>query len=259
MKPYYRTFLVLILLSCLISQSVGQDLISCSSFENCEEVTAVVRELQTRMNTLEADNAALRADNDALKLLLADVSRGIDPNTGQDTLTFSDMNIQIVNGSGSTAGTPNGTGNLIIGYNEFRNEGENVRTGSHMLAIGVMNNYSSYGGMVVGNQNTVSGELASVSGGTQNVASGTWSSISGGSANAASEIYASISGGANNTASGSWAYISGGSGHTASGLFSTVSGGTNNIASGTYATVSGGNTGKAETQYCNVGDNGVDC
>ena len=51
--------------------------------------------------------------------LLLGVSRGIDPNTGYDTLKFTGMNVQIVNGSHVTW-SANGTGNLIIGYNESR-------------------------------------------------------------------------------------------------------------------------------------------
>src|ERR1700758_1264362 len=40
---------------------------------------------------------------------------GID---GQPTITFSGVNVQVVSGSGSTSGTVNGQGNLIIGYAE---------------------------------------------------------------------------------------------------------------------------------------------
>src|SRR5512139_2533371 len=50
-----------------------------------------------------------------LEALLANVTRGTVQ--GQDTIRFSDVNVQIVNGSGVTDGPVNGRGNLIVGYN----------------------------------------------------------------------------------------------------------------------------------------------
>ena len=87
--------------------SYAGDIISCDSFENCpdgsEPLTNKLIQLENKI--------------DALEELLAGVSRGVDPNTSQDTLTFTNMNVQIVNGSGGTDGETTGTGNLIIGYN----------------------------------------------------------------------------------------------------------------------------------------------
>lgn len=37
---------------------------------------------------------------------------------GKPTVVFSGVNVQVVSGSGSTSGTLNGTGNVIIGYDE---------------------------------------------------------------------------------------------------------------------------------------------
>jgi hypothetical protein len=50
---------------------------------------------EQRVTILEAKVAELQA-------LLLDVSRGTDPNTGQDTLQFRAMNVQIVNGEDVT-------------------------------------------------------------------------------------------------------------------------------------------------------------
>jgi len=168
-----------------------------------------------------------------------DMSRSPDPNTGQTTVRFSNVNVQIVDGSGGTAGTVNGRGNLIVGYNEVRGSGDD-RTGSHNLIVGARNNYSSFGGQVVGDLNTISNFYASVSGGENNTASGESASISGGLNNIASSSYASVSGGLGNTASGFIASVSGGQNNTASGGAASISGGQNNTASGDAASVSGG-------------------
>jgi hypothetical protein len=65
--------------------------------------------------------------------------------------------------------TMNGMGNLIMGYNEPRKGGENRRTGSHKGRWGSSTHeFSSFGGLVVGLQNEVSGAFAAVSGGVLN-------------------------------------------------------------------------------------------
>jgi hypothetical protein len=131
-------------------------------------------------------------------------------------------NLNIRSGSGVTNGAINGLGNLVVGYNE--DNGDN-RTGSHNIVIGPFHSYSSYGGLLAGYNNTVSGANASISGGYYNTASG---------------AYASVSAGVGNTASGFYSSVSGGAESTANGTFSSVSGGRSNTASGTYASVVGG-------------------
>ena len=159
-------------------------------------------------------------------------------------VTLSGYNLHIVSGSGSTndGGTLSGLGNLIIGYNALRANfnSPDVRTGSHNLILGDRNNYSSFGGLVAGAFNTISGRYASVSGGIGNTASGEFSSVSGGQSNSATGGESAIGGGYNNLASGSDTFVSGGSRNTASGYSDSVSGGYSNTASGLFASVSGG-------------------
>ena len=50
-------------------------------------------------------------------------------------------NVQIVDGTGDTGGTPNGLGNLIVGYNASSGD---TRTGSHNLVVGDLHTYTSY-------------------------------------------------------------------------------------------------------------------
>nr|QGF22330.1 hypothetical protein [uncultured bacterium] len=134
--------------------------------------------------------AGLQSQIDALNALLAGVSR-----TYND-ITFSGVNVHIVDGSGSTDGAVNGLGNLIVGYNEVRGADDD-RSSSHNIVVGRDHNYSSYGGVVVGYRNTISGPYASVSGGRENTANGE---------------YASVSVGRNNTVIGDYAYVGGGGG-----------------------------------------------
>ncbi len=158
--------------------------------------------------------------------------------SGSD-LSLTGVNVHLVDGSGST-NSATGLGNLIIGYNAASPNFNEARTGSHNLILGDANNYLSYGGLVAGYNNSVSGPYASVTGGTRNLASGFQSSIHGGSSNVASGNSASVLGGDRNTASAFYSVVSGGNRNTARGEGSAVSGGDLNTASGSYASVSGG-------------------
>ena len=169
-------------------------------------------------------------DITSLQGLLKGVSRAPDAN-GYDTLTFSGMNVQVVNGTG-TESTTNGLGNLIVGYADNRRGFG--RTGSHNLITGDDGGWTSYGGLVAGLANQITGPLASVSGGIRNTASGDLAAVSGGDGNTASGASASISGGESNTASGHEAAVSGGAGNTAAGQDDVILGGLGNTIASTY-------------------------
>ena len=158
-----------------------------------------------------------------------------------DDIYITGANLHIVNGTGNTA-TTNGVGNLIVGYNEERNfpGAVNDRTGSHMLVVGKENNYSSYGGILVGLQNTTSGIFSFVTGGNFNQANGVLSSVTGGLLNTASANFSSVSGGISNEASGFYSSVSGGRENEATADASSVSGGRENSASGESSSISGG-------------------
>jgi|RhiMetdeSRZDD1v2_1073273.scaffolds.fasta_scaffold281263_1 hypothetical protein len=85
--------------------------------------------------------------------------------------TDSGQATNIINGLEATD-TTNGLGNLIVGYNELRPLSDNVRTGSHNVVVGRQNNFSSFGGLVAGAFNEISGEFAAISGGRFNSAIG---------------------------------------------------------------------------------------
>lgn len=169
---------------------------------------------------------------------------GID---SQPTIRISGVNVQIVNGEGKT-NTTNGRGNLVIGYNET----PGTQTGSHNLILGGEQTFTSYGGILAGFKNTISGPYASVSGGYVNTASGEWASVTGGYGNTASGERSSVTGGSESIASKGNASVSGGAKNTASGSSASVTGGINNTANSIGASVSGGSENKAEDFYASI-------
>ena len=116
----------------------------------------------------------------ALETLLAGVSRS------EADIIIEGANLHIRSGSGATAGPVNGLGNLIVGYNELRGDGDN-RSGSHNIIVGSQQNYSAYGGLVAGFRNAVAGAFASVTGGQDNTAAGARSTVGGGASASVNE------------------------------------------------------------------------
>jgi len=99
--------------------------------------TGDIATLQTDLGDNTTDIASNTADIGTLNTTFTGVSRGGTP----DTLTFSGMNVQLIDGTGDTYGAVNGLGNLIVGYNE--NSYGATRTGSHNLVIGFEHEYTS--------------------------------------------------------------------------------------------------------------------
>jgi hypothetical protein len=125
---------------------------------------------------------------------------------GKPTVQFSGVNVQLVNGEGKTE-LVNGEGNLVIGYDE--NVGR-AQTGSHNLILGEEQAFTSFGGLVAGFGNTISGREATVSGGALNTASGFYTAVTGGMRNTAKVEAASVQGGDLNLAESRFASIFGG-------------------------------------------------
>jgi len=175
--------------------------------------------LNDTINTLNNTITMLLARIVALEQKLAKVTVSNDTNN----MFFTGINLNIISGSNSTNGTLNGLGNIIVGYNE--NDLDFVRSGSHNIIVGNNHDYSSYGGIVGGIGNIISG-IYSFAVGQYNTASGFASSVLG-NENLANNAYASVLGGANNIASGQWSSILGGNSNTVSNNYSSIAGGTN--------------------------------
>jgi uncharacterized coiled-coil protein SlyX len=214
-----------------------------------------VATLETKVAALESQNAAQERRLDGLAsmdnyrgtqiadlayadLVLGNRATQLETKLAPVTLSgknflIEGVNVHIRDGSGSTGsgawngGSLSGLGNLIIGYNESRSlEGKpDNRTGSHNLVLGILNDYSSYGGIVAGHTSSISKPYATVTGGYGNSASEIYASVSGGFKNNAAGLASSISGGDSNVATGNRASVSGGTYRRADDWFDWAAGG----------------------------------
>jgi hypothetical protein len=188
---------------------------------------------------------------------IADLAEYLSVDTATDSVIFSGANVYIQDGSGDTAGATNSLGNLIIGYSE-QGSASYGRNGSHNLVVGAEHEWTSYGGVVAGYRNTITGVSASILGGDYNIASGTYAAIAGGEGNNSTGRATAVAGGAYNEASGSAASVAGGNSNRATAEVGTVGGGWGNTASFTSSHVSGGrNNEAAHNASVVVGGNGV--
>jgi hypothetical protein len=181
------------------------------------------------------------------------------------TIQFSGANIEIVNGTNTE--NPNGTGNLVIGYDEHGNEYQ--QTGSHNIILGSRETYTRTGSIVAGYANTNEGANNFIFGSSDKIgeesegdvllggdgnqikedtAEGTaFSVIVGGQANSVSNDDSLVAGGINNTIEGREApqsVILGGERNRSHALQSAILGGAANETKGeSYAaanTITGG-------------------
>src|SRR5690606_651603 len=166
------------------------------SHAEIHELLKVVESLQDTVATLSAQLAAVQ---DSPVMALAPFL-SVDATGDVPRVRLTGVNVQVVNGAGRT-GSANGAGNLIIGYDEPRISGDSVcsvgtdtagnpvrdaascaaqggtwdlnhKSGSHYLIVGARHNYSGWGGIVAGLQNTSNNGYASVTGGWRNAATG---------------------------------------------------------------------------------------
>lgn len=154
------------------------------------------------------------------------------------TLLISGVNLQVVNGAGSTSAV-NGLGNLIVGYNE--SDSLTIeRGGSHNLVMGRWNQYGSFSGIAHGLRNSVLDDESAVIAGSNNVVSGVRSAVFGGDQNTASGNKVVAIGGVQNEAKGSVSIAMGGESNEVDGSASIALGGRNNAALGGHDVLVGG-------------------
>jgi len=110
-------------------------------------------------------------------------------------VVFKGCNVHVMSKTSETDAS--GTGNLIVGWDDLRPAPlpSPWRTGSNNLVAGNEQNFTSLGGFVAGDWNSVSGWYSSVGGGAQNAAEGAYTSVSGGFQGRAISWGAAIGGG----------------------------------------------------------------
>ena len=151
-----------------------------------------VSSLEGRVSALETENANLRADVDAtlaeLDALAAVVAEFGDTPSGcvpadllaldaalsidaAGDLVLDGVNLYVRSGAGATDATPNGKGNLLLGYAE--GTGSEARTGSHTLVAGTGLDWRARWGLVLGTDHILTGDGGALLGGDGNSVSGT--------------------------------------------------------------------------------------
>lgn len=169
---------------------------------------------------------------------------------GKPTVQFAAVNVQILDGAGSTA-SHNGEGNLILGYDES----PGTQSGSHDVVLGQNQTFTGYGDLVAGIQSNVTGNYAAAFGyvnkvtgsyslvsGDQNSVTGTASTAVGGFKNVVTSSYSSLLGGCSNAIGTTAPAVSSLCSNTTNydHDFATISGGAANLASGISSSITGG-------------------
>ena len=85
------------------------------------------------------------------------------------TIRVTGVNVQLVNGTGSTS-TTNSVGNLIVGYNEPNRTFGSIRAGSHNIIVGAGNVWdaATHSGIATGDNHRLFGKYAVAIGGNRN-------------------------------------------------------------------------------------------
>jgi hypothetical protein len=152
---------------------------------------------------------------------------------------------------GASGGTITGDVNIVGKANIGSG---NVNSGSYAFVAGENNTTSGDHATVDGGyNNSASGAYATVGGGSSNYATGTKATVGGGSGNFANSYAATVGGGYNNGAIDTGATVGGGFSNRADSNYATVGGGYDNRANGYSATVGGGMSNLADTLFATVG------
>jgi hypothetical protein len=229
--------------------NAGDKAVAAEVNENFAALASTIEALQARVDVLETQATSFAAIAQVITVSPDAVNGVAGPN-----VVIEGANLHVRSGSGVTddAGTPTGLGNVIIGYNEVASgQQAGDRDGAHNLVMGRGNLFTGAAGIVAGEDNQISGELASVLGGRSNQSTGQHAVVGGGSFNRATGDESVVSGGVSNLAVGFRSAASGGAQNTANGVAASISGGSGGVASGFAASVTGGQGGAA------AGDNAI--
>ena len=174
---------------CVNTADLANNAVGTGKLKGGAVATGKIKNNAVTRNKLSADIRNLLDQLEALTDII---------NISGTTVEFEGVNLQVTNGTGQTD-IVNGTGNLIVGYDEsvglngfgsqqicsdgaFDNQNDCLsnggtfsnaqKTGSHNLVVGMGHSYTQFGGTVLGTKNAINREHANVTGGELNIASG---------------------------------------------------------------------------------------
>jgi hypothetical protein len=202
--------------------------------QTVKELQAEITSLQTLVTAQQAQITNLKNSPVQALAPYVSVSQAVQNGVVGPNITFTGVNIHIVDGTGQTNFT-NGTGNLLIGYDELPTAQVGYtplpvggRLGSHNLIVGQYHTFPvGFGNVIVGEGNTAKYGAEFVAG-IGNTASGWAASVLGGWANTANGIVSVVVGGEENTASGQYSIELGGVNNQEFGMNAITLGGTGN-------------------------------
>ena len=114
-------------------------------------------EAEARLDALEVASASTAAMSRLSSVLSVDAA---------GDLALDGVNLWIRSGAGATDATPNGKGNLILGYGEAL--GGEARTGSHTIVVGPYHSWTAAWGIVSGESNGLYADGGALVGGKSN-------------------------------------------------------------------------------------------
>ncbi len=201
----------------------------------CELPGAAARDVCRRIGSLEssseAEAAELAALSPAVDLLaeqLEETQALLSPiayDARSRTWVLTGVNLQVRNGTGATEGEGDGTGNIIVGWNEASDD--DARTGSHNLVVGAGHGWESHSGVISGTDHLVLGPGGAALGGEGNTVTAEGAVAVGGQDNTSAGLLGVTVGGSDNVVEGELAMAAGGSGNDALGAFTVALGGIN--------------------------------
>lgn len=242
---------LLILTGCATAPGASQE-----DFEALQAEVASLREqlevANAKLAALPEDPASLATDEELASAVgnvasLVPLASYVSVSTDEHgpRVVFSGVNVQIRDGSGSTESL-SGLGNLIIGEHESSGAS---RTGAHNLIVGPYHEYTSWGGVLFGRNNTLQAENASVLGGHSNSVSVTEGVVVGGAESSAAGVGSVVIGGQYNSTIETASVVVGGSRNQTNGTGGVVLGGTDNDASAAWSVVLGNTNTTARSDY----------
>lgn len=193
----------------------------------CQQLAESDRQIAALTATVDSLDATVDTIEGRVNLAEQTLSP-IDYDARNKSVVFTGVNVQIRNSAGSTDGDTDGTGNLIIGWNEA--DDDDGRTGSHNLIVGSHHDWTGHSGIATGTDHDLLTDAGATLGGEGNLVSAHGAVLVGGQDNEAAGPGAVGIGGAENRLVGELSLTAGGYRNDAEGAYGVVLGGSDQVA-----------------------------